>query len=63
MESLWSELIMPRFAPLEGNIKTDVLVIGGGMVNTITAISSPGKCFCKELLSNTGGYAIIPIVI
>lgn len=37
MESLWKETKLPRFPHLEGDIRTDVLVIGGGMAGILTA--------------------------
>lgn len=38
MQSVWrSEQIMPEFPSLEGNIKTDVLIIGGGIAGILTA--------------------------
>lgn len=37
MKSVWSENGLPRFPSLEGDIKTDVLIIGGGMAGILTA--------------------------
>ena len=38
MESLWKkETSLPRFEPLRGGIKTDVLIIGGGMAGLLCA--------------------------
>ena len=37
MESIWNDLEMPRFRPLSGDTKTDVLVIGGGMAGLLCA--------------------------
>ena len=38
MESVWRKSVkMPRFAPLGGDIKTDVLVIGGGLAGILCA--------------------------
>lgn len=38
MESIWSEKIeLPRFRRLEGDAKTDVLIIGGGMAGLLCA--------------------------
>ena len=63
MESLWSELIMPRFTPLEGNIKTDVLVIGGGIAGLLcayqlqnaglTAVVAEARQICGGVTANT----------
>ncbi len=40
MQSLWSATCeMPRFPSLKGNIKCDVLVIGGGIAGLLTAYS------------------------
>ncbi len=39
MESIWKETsTLPRFAPLEGDLKTDVLIIGGGMAGLLCAL-------------------------
>ncbi len=38
MESLWrKDVEMPEFPVLEGDVKTDVLIIGGGMAGLLTA--------------------------
>lgn len=38
MESLWcKDVEMPRFPTLEGDVKTDVLIIGGGIAGLLTA--------------------------
>ena len=37
MESIWNDLELPRFRPLSGDTKTDVLVIGGGMAGLLCA--------------------------
>ena len=38
MESIWTKTAaLPRFPPLEGNRKTDVLVIGGGITGILCA--------------------------
>lgn len=38
MESIWSKTAeLPRFPTMEGDIKTDVLVIGGGLAGILTA--------------------------
>lgn len=37
MESIWIDSTLPRFAPLQGHIKTDVLIIGGGMAGLLCA--------------------------
>lgn len=37
MESLWKETTLPRFPRLESDIRTDVLIIGGGMAGLLTA--------------------------
>lgn len=37
MRSVWSKTKLPQFPPLEGDIKTDVLIIGGGMAGILTA--------------------------
>ena len=37
MDSVWMDASMPRFNSLEGDVRTDVLVIGGGMAGLLTA--------------------------
>ena len=38
MESVWTQTAcLPRFEPLEGSRKTDVLVIGGGITGILCA--------------------------
>ena len=38
MESLWrKDVEMPSFSTLEGDVKTDVLIIGGGIAGILTA--------------------------
>ncbi len=38
MESIWStDVTMPRFPPLDGDARTDVLVIGGGLAGVLCA--------------------------
>lgn len=38
LQSIWKDTQkMPRFKPLQGDIKTDVLIIGGGMCGILTA--------------------------
>lgn len=37
MKSVWQETLLPRFPELEGDIKTDVLIIGGGIAGVLTA--------------------------
>ena len=37
MKSVWQETELPEFSALEGNVKTDVLIIGGGMAGVLTA--------------------------
>ena len=38
MDSLWTKTArMPRFAPLRRDLKTDVLVVGGGMAGLLCA--------------------------
>ena len=36
MASVWEkEVQLPRFAPLEGDLRTDVLVVGGGLAGLL----------------------------
>ena len=37
MESIWQETKLPAFPRLRGDVHTDVLIIGGGMVGLLTA--------------------------
>ncbi len=37
MKSIWNDIEKPNFSPLEGDIKTDVLIIGGGMCGVLCA--------------------------
>lgn len=37
MKSVWQETELPKFPTLSGDIKTDVLIIGGGMAGVLTA--------------------------
>ena len=39
MESIWNDCELPRYRPLSGDTKTDVLVIGGGMAGLLCAYS------------------------
>lgn len=51
MNSLWSETAqLPQFEPLKGNLKTDVLIIGGGLAGIL----------CAHMLSQAGvDYALV----
>lgn len=37
MKSVWQQTALPRFPRLDGDIKTDVLIIGGGIAGILTA--------------------------
>lgn len=37
MQSVWQDLQLPSFAPLRGDLKTDVLIIGGGLAGILCA--------------------------
>ena len=37
MKSVWQETCLPQFDRLDGDVKTDVLIIGGGMAGLLTA--------------------------
>ena len=37
MKSIWQQTSLPQFPQLSGDIKTDVLIIGGGMAGLLTA--------------------------
>ena len=51
MDSIWTRTAsLPRFAPLKTNLKTDVLIIGGGMAGLL----------CAHRLSRAGvDYALV----
>lgn len=38
METVWNDRALPGFPALEGDIKTDVLIIGGGMTGVLCAL-------------------------
>ena len=37
MKSVWEETALPRYPKLKGDIKTDVLIVGGGIAGILTA--------------------------
>ena len=44
MDSIWTQTEkLPEFAPLEGDLKTDVLIIGGGMAGLLCASHLPAR--------------------
>lgn len=64
MNSIWTENIsMPHFKTLEGDIKTDVLIIGGGITGILCAyflqemgvnyILAEGRTICAGVTQNT----------
>ncbi len=64
MNSIWTENVsMPRFKTLEGDIKTDVLIIGGGITGILCAyflqemgvnyILAEGRTICSGVTQNT----------
>ena len=40
MISLWEDASLPHFPRLQGDTKTDVLIVGGGIAGLLTAIFS-----------------------
>lgn len=48
-QSIWQEFGMPRFPQLEGDVKTDVLIIGGGLCGVL----------CARLLTDVGVDCIV----
>ena len=58
MESVWTEVQLPHFAPLAGDISADVLVIGGGMAGLLCAhalTEAGAKCVIAEASVIAGG--------
>lgn len=64
MNSIWTETIkLPHFNPIEGNAKTDVLIIGGGLAGILCAyflqekgidyILAESKTICSGITKNT----------
>ena len=49
MESLWSDISLPQYPKLQGDITTDVLVIGGGMAGLL----------CAYMLQNAGVSVVV----
>lgn len=58
MQSIWNEVPLPCFPALQGDIKTDVLVIGGGMAGLLCAymLDAAGvDCVVAEASAIAGG--------
>ena len=64
MNSLWTEnTVAPHFQSLEGSVKTDVLIIGGGITGILCGyflkekgidyILAEGKTICSGITKNT----------
>ena len=64
MDSIWTKTVnMPQFPTLEGDIKTDVLIIGGGMAGLLCAhflqeqgvdyVLAEGRTICSGVTKNT----------
>lgn len=64
MSSVWTDDIsLPHFRPLDGDIKTDVLIIGGGITGILCAyflkekgmdyILAEGRTICSQVTENT----------
>ncbi len=68
MKSIWQKnLCMPSFQKLQGDVKTDVLIIGGGIAGLLTAYflkESGVDCILVEkrhICSGTTGYTTAKI--
>ncbi|MBQ8836013.1 MAG: FAD-dependent oxidoreductase [Clostridia bacterium] len=58
MKSIWSDFSMPRFPKLCGDIKTDVLIVGGGIAGLLIAheLTARGvECVVAEAKNICGG--------
>lgn len=64
MDSIWTEgMALPHFKTLEGEVKTDVLIIGGGMAGILCAhflqergvpyLLAEGRTICSGITKNT----------
>ena len=64
MNSIWTEgIAMPQFETLRGDVKTDVLIIGGGMAGILCAhflqeqgvdyLLAEGRRICAQITKNT----------
>lgn len=64
MDSIWSESSrLPHFETLEGNVKTDVLIVGGGIAGILCAyflqqegvdyLLAEGRTICSGITQNT----------
>ena len=64
MDSIWTKTVaMPTFPTLEGDVKTDVLIIGGGMAGILCAhflqeqgvdyVLAEGRTICSGVTKNT----------
>lgn len=63
INSLWSSVELPQFKPLDGDIKTDVLIIGGGLAGILCAYMlteagvdcalAEAKTICSGVTKNT----------
>ena len=64
MDSIWAESVqMPQFKELAGDLKTDVLIVGGGMAGILCAyflqkkgadyVLAEGKTICSGITKNT----------
>ena len=64
MDSIWTKTVtMPKFPVLDGNMKTDVLIIGGGMAGILCAhflqkqgvdyVLAEGRTLCSGVTKNT----------
>ncbi len=57
MDSIWARTAaLPSFGPLEGDLKTDVLIVGGGLAGLLCAywLDRAGAALARALAQRDG---------